>query len=170
MAWSTENGQSRRGLAKVAHVQRDLRKTRRSGKHSGQVSQSRSRTSLTAATATSGETVKGGSWHATTSARSQECGLALSCIEPCSSHSRMEPASSTEIAQLRSLRTAGRRPSSASRSLLPDESFTPSPFRAANKRRGSRIAESAAFPLVPSSDCTMAPGRWRFSLLPLSAA
>ena len=64
----------------------------------------------TSATACSGEKPHGGSWRAMTRARSRACGSVRSCIQPCSSHSRMAPASnSTEIAHPRSVRIAGRR-------------------------------------------------------------
>jgi hypothetical protein len=60
--------------------------------------------------ASSGETPAGGSRRAAARARSRACGSARSCIQPCSSHSRMAPAScSTEIAQMRSVRTVGLR-------------------------------------------------------------
>lgn len=66
-----------------------------------------------------GEAPAGGSRRAT-KARSRACGSAGSCIQPCSSHSRMAPAScSTEIAHPRNVRIAGRRSFiTASKSLL----------------------------------------------------
>src|ERR1700726_2826354 len=67
-------------------------------------------TSSTAAAASSGETPDGGSWRAAARARSRASGSPQSFIQPCSSHSRMAPASSnTEIAQPCSVRIAGRR-------------------------------------------------------------
>jgi len=176
MAWSAGNGQSRRGLAKVAHKRHDFRITRRSEKqpsrnrgHSRQVSPIESRTSLTAATASSDKTVKGGpgtrrlaparenaGWHGPASSRAP----------------RIHGWSLPPAPRLPSCAVSGRPPfvhhlpldHSCRTNPLPHP-----PFRAANKGRGSRIAESAAFPRVLPSDCTTAPGGWRFSLLPLSA-
>ena len=61
-------------------------------------------------------------------ARSRACGSARSCIQPCSSHSRIAPAScSTEIAQPRSVRVAARRffVISIKKDPARDESLTP---------------------------------------------
>jgi hypothetical protein len=170
------NGQSRRGLAKVAHDRHDFRINEGAGsslaaigRHSRQVSPIEFRTSLTAATASSGKTVKGGpgtrrlapacenaGWHGPASSRAP----------------RIRGWSLPPAPRLPSCAVSGRPPfvhhlhrdHSCRTNPLPH-----SPFRAANKGRGSRIAESAAFPRVLPSDCTTAPGEWRFSLLPLSA-
>ncbi len=57
-----------------------------------------------------GDTSSGRSRRAISKARSRACGSARSCIQPCSSHSRMAPASfSTLIAQPRGFRIVGSR-------------------------------------------------------------
>ena len=61
--------------------------------HSGQVSPIESNTSRTAAIAASGARPCGGSCRAVSIARSRACGSVPSFIQPCSSHSRMAPAS-----------------------------------------------------------------------------
>jgi hypothetical protein len=61
-----------------------------------------------ATAAACGETPGGGFSRAMSTARSRACGSARSCIQPCSSHSRMAPAScSTAIAQPRNVRIVG---------------------------------------------------------------
>jgi hypothetical protein len=66
------------------------------------------RASAIAAAAASAETSGGAACPAMSNARPRACGSAWSCIQPCSSHSRIAPASgSTEIAQPRSVRIAG---------------------------------------------------------------
>lgn len=68
------------------------------------------RTSRISATALSGGMPAGGSRRATSKACSRACGSARSCIHPCSSHSRMAPAScSTKIAQPRGIWMVRRR-------------------------------------------------------------
>ncbi|MGY3532929.1 hypothetical protein ACVILK_003479 [Bradyrhizobium embrapense] len=77
--------------------------------HSGQVSPIESSTSRTAASAAPAETPIEGSRRAISKARSRACGSARSCIQPCSSHSRMAPASwGTWIARPHSVRSARR--------------------------------------------------------------
>ena len=79
------------------------------GGHSGQVSPIESSTSAIA-TAAFARRPAGGSRRAMAKARSRACGSVRSCIQPCSSHSRMAPTSSnTEIAHPSSVRIAGRR-------------------------------------------------------------
>jgi hypothetical protein len=89
------------------------------------------------AQANGGETPAGGSWRAMTKARSRECGSARSFIQPCSSHSRMAPASSnTDRAQPSIVRRAGRRSLVISIELVSttaqDESLRPSAVPAPN--------------------------------------
>ena len=87
------------------------------------------------------------------SARSRACGSARSCIQPCSSHSLMAPAScSTLIAHARSVRITGRRSRVNIINIAPerDESIGPA-FRsgAANAGQGFEIGVTADFPPVP---------------------
>jgi hypothetical protein len=79
------------------------------GGHSAQTSPIESRMFFTAAAAASGAMPGGGSWRATTIACSRAWGSARSFAHPCSSHSRMAPASSrTASAQPSTVRWAGR--------------------------------------------------------------
>jgi len=88
--------------------------------HSGQVSPIESSTSTSATLAAFGETPVGGSRCANSKARSRACGSVRSCIQPCSSHSRIAPTSkSTEIAHPVMVRIGGRRLVVASIQHLP---------------------------------------------------
>ena len=87
----------------------DLVDRRSGGGHSGQLSPIESSTSATAPAAACGETPDGRSSRAMSKARSRASGSARSCIQPCSSHSLIAPAScSTEMAHPRKVRVAGR--------------------------------------------------------------
>src|SRR5215213_3928844 len=111
--------------------------------HSGQVSPIESSTSAIATPAACDEMPSGGSVRAIWNARLRACGSARSCIHPCSSHSRMAPASlSTEIAQLRSVRIAGFLSFVISIEMAPaGPILSPrGPFRAANTGQGFQIA------------------------------
>jgi hypothetical protein len=78
--------------------------------HSGQASPIESNTSRTAAIAASRDRPCGGSCRAVSIAGSRACGSVRSFIQPCSSHSRMAPASRrTEIAHPSIVQTVGRR-------------------------------------------------------------
>jgi hypothetical protein len=89
------------------------------------------------------------------------CGSAWSCIQPCSSHSRMAPAScSTEIAQPRNVRTAGRRSKVISMCVrsCPDESTRPAIRSSCYHKAG--IPECRSGPFCPPVRCSVE----RFSL------
>jgi hypothetical protein len=120
-----------------------------------------SSTSFTSARASSEETPRGGTWYAIANARSGACGSAWSCIQPCSSHSRMAPAScSTEIAQPRNVRTAGRRSKVISMCVrsCPDESTRPAIRSSCYHKAG--IPECRSGPFCPPVRCSVE----RFSL------
>ena len=140
-----------------------------SGGHSGQASPIVSSPSRTSATAASVEMPAGGFSRAISKARSRACGSARSCIQPCSSHSRMAPASwSSWIAHPRIVRTLGRRSFAISIEIAPaeDESLPRQFVPAANTKQGFRNALAGGFstrfsPEMPRShnESVVAPDR-----------
>lgn len=104
----------------------------------------------------------GGSWRATSQARSRTCGSARSCIQPCSSHSGIALTSCrTLIAQPRSVRIDG----CLSFVIISIETASagtnlcgPLTFRVANTRLGFRFAWARVFPRVPPAGVKTAVG------------
>jgi hypothetical protein len=125
-----------------------------SGGHSGQVSPIEPSTSSTATAALSGDTSNGALSRAMSTARWRACGSARSFIQPCSSHSRIAPASSkTDIAHPSIVRNAGRRSLVISIEISPRgtqyESLDPPAVPAANTGQGFGIVGAGGFPVVP---------------------
>ena len=111
IGWSEGNVDAYPGQRAKGKRQRKQRKSLRpSNETQPSIVANREGASREAATACSEATPGGGSWRAASSARSRAWGSLRSLIQPCSSHSRIAPASRrTDLAHPSTVRNAGRR-------------------------------------------------------------